>query len=150
MVESPEIEKRQAHLTDLELQKPVVKIARNVARDGLLSALKEQKTIEAYQATSAYKRTQRQERRATLTDFERFVARKLRKQRATLIRAEYKGLLKTHKEGDLVAVKAAAKKSRIAKHNAKNSYKSLGRKINKRVKARKAFEARVQKRTAKN
>jgi len=141
IVEGPEVARRQAHLTDLELQKPVVKIARAASSEALLSAIKEQDIVGKYQATSAYKRTERQQRRANLTDFERFVARRLRKQRANLIRNEYKTLVQAARDTELKQAKEAAAKSRTSK-NVKNSFKNLARKILKRTKARKEFEAR--------
>jgi hypothetical protein len=146
LVDGTDFERRQAHLTDLELQKPVLKIARRASHDDLVKALKDQNIIGQYQETSAYKRVARQERRTNLSDFERFVARKLRKERANLIRAEYKGLLKTFKGTEVTEKKVEDKKARIAKYNAKQSFKNLSRKITKRSKAKKAFGDRKQKR----
>ncbi|KAL0487579.1 ribosomal protein L14 [Acrasis kona] len=145
MVQGLDFEVRQAHLTDLELQRPVVNIKRNDSREDILAAVKSQDIVAAFEKTPAHKRAVRSTRRAALTDFDRFVARRLRKQRVNLIRAEYKGLAETLKAPEVAAKKEAEKKARIAKYNTKQSYKNLTKKILKKSKARKGAEAYLQK-----
>jgi len=146
MVQGVEFERRQAHMTDLVLERPVVKITRGDSKEAILSAVQSQGTVAEFEKTPSHKRFVRSTRRAALTDFERFLTRKLKHDRATLVRAEYKTLSDAVKIPERAAKqKAAAKLAFNERYNRQQSYKNLSRKITKRNQAKKAYEARVAK-----
>jgi large subunit ribosomal protein L14e len=146
MVEGPNVTRTMITSRNIELLNIVLNVPRGCSSEELRKAFTEQKLVEKYQQTGLYKRDQKAFKRANLTDFERFIVKTLKKQKKQLILKEYLPMKaevdKTKKEQES-KVNAENKKKALAKKRAiKKSFKFLGKKIAKRVKAQKAYEAR--------
>mmetsp|Transcript_338 Transcript_338/g.615 ORF Transcript_338/g.615 Transcript_338/m.615 type:complete len:177 (+) Transcript_338:59-589(+) len=100
---------------DLALTDIVVDITRGISSEDLAKALKEQDIIAKYNETPRAKRDASAEKRANLSDFERFRVRKLQAQKAQLVKVELDKLISSDKQERQEAYAAATRALKVHK-----------------------------------
>ena len=104
-VRRQELSLRRVTLTDDKIN-----IKRGAKRDEVFKAIEEYKLDDKYKKSTFAKRAEKREKRANLTDFDRFKVMRLRQKRAVLRNSALKKLVKKgDKKGDKKGKKASKK-----------------------------------------
>ena len=146
LVEGVNVPRIVLNSRDVELTKIVVNnITRGISSADLQQAIKDQKVVEQYQSTAQFRRATKVTKRANLTDFDRFIVKKLKQQKKQLILKAYAPI---KAEFDKVRGEEQKKVADVKKQQERDLKKKLTRQFRhvqkKHLKKAKAAQATTQ------